>query len=116
MRFSRAPIWSPSRVGGTQEAESTIAESLVGHRSMRKRSVAHSIGRVSTRYGEGEEQLDRRRAREARIRCMRQPWAHTGRFLRIKLVPDHSLFSSYEGPQGVSYGLDHWGVFRDAQG
>ena len=28
----------------------------------------------------------------------------------------YDLFSSYEGPQGVSNGLDHWGVFRDAQG
>ena len=83
MRFFRAPIWSPSGGGGTQEAENPVAESL--------------IGRVSTRFGEGGEQLDRRRAREARIRCMRQPWAHTGRFLKIKLVPDHGLFSSYEG-------------------
>ena len=100
-----------------QEAENTVAESLVRRCSMRKRTVARSIGRVSTRFGEGGEQLDRRRAREAQIRCMRQPWAQTGRFfLRIKLVSGHGLFFSYEGPQGVSNGLDHWGVFRDAQG
>ena len=117
MRFFRAPVWSFSRGRGMQEAENTVAESLVRRCSMRKRTVARSIGRVSTRFGEGGEQLDRRRAREAQIRCMRQPWAQTGRFfLRIKLVSGHGLFFSYEGPQGVSNGLDHWGVFRDEQG
>ena len=76
MRFFRAPIWSPSRGGGTQETGSTDdVESMAGNRSMRKRTVARPIGRVSTRFGEGREQLDRRRAREARILCMRQPWA-----------------------------------------
>ena len=64
MHFFRAPNWCPSGGGGTQEAGSNVAESLVGHRSMRKCDVARSVGLVSTRFGEGGEQLDRRRAQK----------------------------------------------------
>ena len=35
-------------------------ESLVGRRSTRKRTVAPSIGRISTTFGEGGGKLDRR--------------------------------------------------------
>ena len=73
MRFIRAPNWCPSGGGGTQEAGSNVAESLVGHRSMRKCTVARSVRRVSTKFGESGEQLDRRRAQKKRIRCMREP-------------------------------------------
>ena len=31
-------------------------------------------------------------------------------------MPDHGLFSSYEGRQGAANGQDPWGLFRDAQG
>ena len=84
---------------------------------MRKRTVARSVGRVSTKFGEGGGYLDRPRVREVRNPCMReQSWARTGRFPRVKLVPDHGLFSSYEGLRGVANGQDYWSVLRDAQG
>ena len=38
---------------------STVVESIVGCRNTRKRTVAGSIGRVNTRFGEGGGQLDR---------------------------------------------------------
>ena len=72
---------------------------------MRKRTVARSVGRVSTKFGEGGGHLDRRRVKEVRNPCMReQSWAKTGRLPRVKLVSDHGLFSSYEGLQGVANG------------
>ena len=59
----RAPIWCPAGEGGTREAGGHVAVSLVGRRSTRNRTVARSIGGVSTRFGEGGGQLDSRRAR-----------------------------------------------------
>ena len=61
MRLFQAPIWCPSGGGGKQEAAVAVAESLVGSGSTRKHTtVARAIGPVSTRFGEDEEQLDRR--------------------------------------------------------
>ena len=49
----RPPTWCPSGGGGMREKQValTVAESLVGCHSTRKGSVAHSIGRISTRFG-----------------------------------------------------------------
>ena len=41
--------------------------------------------------------------------CARESKARTGRFLREKLIPDHGLFSFYEGRQGVANGQNSWG-------
>ena len=46
----------------------------------------------------------------------RESKARTGSFLREKLIPDHGLFSSYEGRQGKANEQDWWGFLRDAQG
>ena len=82
----------PSGGGGTQEAGGTVTESLVGSSSMRKRTVARAIGRVSTRFGEGGEQLDRRRARAVLNSGARESKVQTGRFLRGNLITDHGIF------------------------
>ena len=57
-RLFRAPIWCSSGSGGTREAGSTIAESLVA-----------LIGWVRTRFDECRGQLDRRRARGVLSPC-----------------------------------------------
>ena len=67
----------------------------------------YRVGR--TRFGEGVGQLDRRRVRGVLNPCARDSKARTGRFLREKLISDHSLVSSYEGQQGVANGQDSWG-------
>ena len=54
-----APIWCPSGGGDTREAGGTVAESVLVHCSTHKRTLAGSIRQVSTRFGEGGEQLDR---------------------------------------------------------
>ena len=36
--------------------------------------------------------------------CARESKVRTGRFLKEKLIPDHGLFSSYEGQQGARMG------------
>ena len=59
---------------------------------------------LRTRFSEGGGQLDRRRARGGLNPCARVSKARTGRFLRDKLIPDHGLFSSYEGQQGAANG------------
>ena len=98
VRLFRAPTSCPSGGGGTREAGGTVvAESLIGSRSTRKRTVTRSIGRVTARFGEGGGQLDRRQARVVLNLCAREPTARTGRFLRGKLGSNHGLFSSYEG-------------------
>ena len=74
---------------------------------MRRRTVARSVRLVSNRFGEVGGQLDRRRAREMGNRDVREPWAQTGRFLRVMLVSGHGRFSSYEGPQGVAHGQEY---------
>ena len=84
----------------------TIAESLVGRSRTRKRTVARSIGRVSTGSGGGGGQLDRRRVRGVLNPCARESKARTGRFLRGKLISGHGLFPSYESHQGAANGQD----------
>ena len=94
------------RCGGTREAGSTGAESLV---------VLYRVGTHRIR----------RRRREARLLtsqesaeplCARIKSANREVFLREKLIADHGLFSSYEGQQGEANGQDSWVFFRDAQG
>ena len=73
--------------GGTREAGSTVAESLVvlyrvgTHQIRRRRRAARSL----TSQGRAEPL------------CARIESARTGRFLREKLISDHGHFSSYEG-------------------
>ena len=65
MRASSELQFGALREGGdTREAESTVAKSLVG-----------SIGWVRTRFDEGGEQLDRRRARGGLNPCARESQA-----------------------------------------
>ena len=91
-----ALIWCPSRGGVSREVGGTAVGSLP--RSSRcKRTVARSIARVSTRFGERGGQLDHRRARGVLNPCARESKARTGRFLGVKLISDHCLFSFYEG-------------------
>ena len=72
--------------GGTREAGSTVAESLVvlyrvgTHQIRRRRRAARSL----TSQGRADP-------------CARESKARTGRFLREKLISDHGHFSSYEG-------------------
>ena len=44
LRLFRAPIWSPSGGGGTQETGGTVTESLLGSSDTCKRTVARTIG------------------------------------------------------------------------
>ena len=72
--------------GGTREAGSTVAESLV---------VLYWVGTHQIR-------LRRRAARSSTSQgstdpCSRESKARTGRFLREKLMSNHGHFSSYEG-------------------
>ena len=48
--------------------------------------------------------------------CARESKVRTGRFLKEKLIPDHGLFSSYEGQQGAAKGQNSWSFFMDAHG
>ena len=48
--------------------------------------------------------------------CARESKARTGRFLRETLMPDHVLFSSYDGQQGAANGRYSLGFFGDVQG
>ena len=105
-RHFRAPVWCRSGGGGTREAGSTIAESLV---------ALCRVGTVRTRFGEGGGQLDHRRARGVLNPCARESKVRTGRFLWEKLISDYGPFPSYEGRQGAVNGQDSWGFFRDAQ-
>ena len=77
---------------------------------------ALSGGYAPIRFGEGEGQLDCRRARGVLNPCARESKARNGRFLREKLMSDHGLFSFYEGEHGAANGQDSWGFFRDARG
>ena len=78
--FRRAPVWCPSGGGGTREARGTVAESLVGRSSMRRRTVTCSNRRESSRFDEGGGKLDRSRARGVLNPCVRESKARTGRF------------------------------------
>ena len=111
MRLFRAPIWSPSGGGGTREAGGTVAESLVETNSIRNRTMAHAIGRVSTRFSENGRPLDRQRVRGVLNPRARESKARAGRFRRGKLISNHGLFSYYEGQQGAANGQDLCGVF-----
>ena len=115
VRLFRAPISCPSTGGGTRQAGGTVAESLVGHSTTRKRSVAPSIGRGSI-FGQGGGQLDPRRARCVLDPCARASKARTRKFLREKLISNHGLFSSHEGQQGAANGQDSWVVFQGSKG
>ena len=102
----RAPIWCSSGGGGTQEAGSTVADSLVAfyrvgtHQIRRGRRTARS----STSQGSAE-------ILRARIKKDANREVFEG-----KLISGHGLFSSYEGRQGAAYGQDLRGFFRDVQG
>ena len=79
--------------GGTREARSTFAENLV---------ALYLV--VCTKFGEGGGQFDRRGDRGVLNSCARESKARTGRFLRVKLISDHGLFSSCEGRQEAKNG------------
>ena len=72
--------------------------------ALSRRAWQRSIGWVRTRFGEGGEQLDRRRARGVLNPCARESKARTGRFLREKLMSDHGHLSSYEGRKETANG------------
>ena len=80
--------------------------------SRKKPGRARSIGRVSTRFGEGGGQLDRRRARGVLSPCARESKALTTGILRGRLVSDHGLLSLYESQQEAANGQDSWSVFQ----
>ena len=94
MRLFRAPIWCPSGGGGTREAGSTVAESLVAlyrvgtHQIRRGRRAARS----STSQGSAE------------LLCT-----------RIKVANREVSERKDEAQQGAANGQDWWGFFRDAQ-
>ena len=80
------------RGGGTREAGSTVAESLV---------ASALPGGYAPDSGDGGGKVDRRRARGVQNPCALEPMAQTGRFLREKLISDRGHFSSYEGQHGA---------------
>ena len=96
-RLFQDPIWCPSGGGGTREARSTFAESLV---------ALYLV--VRTKFGAGGGQFDRRGDRGVLNPCARESKARTGRFLSEKLISDHGLFSSYEGQQEAENGNIFW--------
>ena len=83
--------------------------------ALSRRAWSRSIGWVRTRFGDGEGQFYRRRARRVLKLCARESKAQTG-VLKERLISDHGLFSSYEGRQGAANGQDSRGFSRDAQG
>ena len=91
--------------GGTREARSTFAESLV---------ALHLV--VRTKFGEGGGQFDRRGDRGVLNSCARESKARTGRFLKEKLISDHGLFSSCEGRQKAENGKYFLAPASPAQG
>ena len=94
MRLCRAPIRCPSGGGGgTREARGTVADILVGRSSRSKLTMARSIGRVSTRFGEGGGKPGRLRARGELNPCERESKEQIGSFLKGKLICHHGLFS-----------------------
>ena len=97
-----------------ERQEGTVAKSLIGRRSTRKRAMTRSIGRVSTSKGGG--QLDRRHARGVPSPCAIARIKGTNRGMRGKLISDHGLFSSYEGQQGAANGQDYRGIFQGCTG
>ena len=107
----RAPIRCPSGGGGTRESGGSVAESLVGRCSTRKHIVTCTIGRVSTRFGEGEGKLDRSRARGVLKPCAQESKARTGRFSRGKLISGLDRFSSCGSQQGATSGQNFQGRF-----
>ena len=103
----------------TCEADDTVAESLVGCRGMRKRSLARSIGSISTKFGEDGGQFDRRRASR-----VLKPYARESRALtteeecseaKVNLLPRYIFFvREPKGSRKVGNILEIF--FRDAQG
>ena len=106
VRPFRAPIWGHSGGGDTQ----------VGCSSTRKRTVVRSIRWVSTRFGEGGGQLDRRRARGVLSPCVREAKVRTERFLRGKLILEHDLFFSCEGHEAAATGQASSDGFQEFTG
>ena len=95
-RLFRAPIWCPPGGGRFREAGHCAAESLAGRSSTRKRTVARSIGRVSTIFCKDGGQLDRRQARGVLNPCARESKARTG-----SLYPFSSKISKFLGSTGL---------------
>ena len=116
MRLFRASIWCSSEGGGTREAGRTVAGSLVRRSSTCNRTAARFIGRVSTRFGEGGGELDRRRARGVLNPCARESKERTGRLLREKLISDQGQFFSYEDQQRAANRKYSWGFFQACTG
>ena len=119
MHLFRAPFLCPSGGinSGTRESDDTFAEIMEERRSTRKgTTVKRSIGRISTRFGEGGGQLYRRRATGALGLCAREPQARPWRFLRGKLISDHSLFSLCESRQGVAIRQEFCGFLQGCLG
>ena len=91
--------------GGTREAGSTVAESLVvryqvgTHQIRRRRRAARSL----TSQGRAEPLC-------ARIETC------NGRFLREKLISLTTVIFFLRRPHGAAKGQDSWGFFKDAQG
>ena len=86
-----------------------------GRRHFRgKPGKAPQHAQVSTKHGEGGEQLDRRQASGVLNPCARESKARTGRFPREKLISDHDMFSSNQG--GTANGQHFWGVFQGCTG
>ena len=86
--------------GGTREAGSTVAVSLV------------VLYRVGTKFGKRGGHLNRRRARRGLNPCARESKVWTGRFLREKLMSDHGHFSSYGGHKERPTGKIRWAFSR----
>ena len=101
-----APIWCLREGGGTREAGSTVAESLI---------VLYRVGTYQIRRRRRAAQSSTSQERAEPL-CVRITGLN-GSFLREKLVSDHGHFSSYEGrTKGAANGQDSWGFFKDAQG
>ena len=98
-----------------REAEGTVAESLVGSSSTRKRTVILGmLYRVSNKH---QIRRGRKAARSSTSLGSAEPLsreskAPTWGFLRGKLISDHDLFFSYKGQQGAADGQCFWGVLQ----
>ena len=97
-RLFRAPIWCPSRGGGTREAGSTVVESLVALSSLGtpQNRLSRKAARSSTSQG------------SAGSLCARITSANREVY-REKLISEHGLLCSYESQQGAANRQDSWG-------
>ena len=99
-RLSRAPIWCPSRGGGTLEAGSTVAESLV---------VLYRVSKHQIRRGRREARSSMSQE-SAEPLCARIKGANR-EVSEGKKISDHGLFYSYEGQHGEANGQNIRGAF-----